>query len=220
MGGFSTQNARRVQQRLAKRVDESDCFINPPRKICGIDVAYLSSEAIGAAVVLSFPDLEVLEKQTVRCRVTVPYIPTLLSFREFAPFSLAFKSLQQQPDLCFIDAHGRAHPYKLGAASHFGVIRNVPTIGVAKKILCGTVRKNQPGFDEIYLGNEVIGARVTSKKGYTPIFVSVGHRISLPTAVEMTQSCTTRYRLPEPTRLAHNLATETRHKLKDGDTVE
>ena len=188
MGKFSTRKARQVQQRLATLVTEHDCFPNPPRSICGLDVAYHSSEAIGAAVVLSFPELQLIEQHTIRCQVSVPYIPTLLSFREFPPLSLAFKALQHQPDLCFIDAHGRAHPYKLGAASHFGVLLNVPTIGVAKKILCGTVRKSQLGYDEIYLGDEVIGARVTSKKGYNPIFVSVGHRTSLPTAVEITQS--------------------------------
>ena len=220
MGGFSTRKARQVQQRLANRVDEQDRFLNPPRRICGLDVTYVGSVGIGAAVTLNFPDLQVLEQQTIRCQVPVPYIPTLLSFREFAPFSLVFKALQHQPDLCFIDAHGRAHPYRLGAASHFGVLKNIPTIGVAKRILCGQVRKSQLGFDEIYLGEELIGARVTSKKGYNPIFVSVGHRISLPTAIKMTQSCTTKYKLPEPTRLAHKLATETRRKLIDGDIVE
>ena len=220
MGGFSTRKARQVQQRLAIRVDEHDRFQNPPRRICGLDVAYLGSEAIGAAVALSFPDLQILEQRTIRCPVPVPYIPTLLSFREFSPFSLAFKALQHQPDLCFLDAHGRAHPYKLGAASHFGVLKNVPTIGVAKRILCGQVREGQLGYDEIFLGDDVIGARVTSKKGYNPIFVSIGHRVSLSTAVKMTQLCTTKYKLPEPTRLAHKLATESRRKLKNGDTVE
>ena len=143
MGRFSTQKARQVQQRLANLVDEHDRFINPPRRICGLDVTYLRQEAIGAAVVLNFPGLQMVEQQTIRCQVPIPYIPTLLSFREFPPMSLAFKALENQPDLCFVDAHGRAHPYKLGAASHFGVLHNIPTIGVAKKILCGIVQTRE-----------------------------------------------------------------------------
>jgi len=169
---------------------------------------------------LNFPGLQLIEQRTIRCQAPIPYIPTLLSFREFPPLSLAFKALQNPPDLCFIDAHGRAHPYKLGAASHFGVLHNVPTIGVAKKILCGTVQTHESKFDEIYLEDELVGARVNSKKGYNPIFVSVGHRVSLPTAIKMTQACITKYKLPEPIRLAHNLATETRRKLIVGDAVE
>ncbi|MDO8056448.1 MAG: endonuclease V [Candidatus Hermodarchaeota archaeon] len=220
MGSFSTQKARQVQQRLANLVDEQDHFFNPPQRICGLDVSYLHEEAIGAAVVLNFPGLQLIEQRTIRCQAPIPYIPTLLSFREFPPLSLAFKALQNPPDLCFIDAHGRAHPYKLGAASHFGVLHNVPTIGVAKKILCGTVQTHESKFDEIYLEDELVGARVNSKKGYNPIFVSVGHRVSLPTAIKMTQACITKYKLPEPIRLAHNLATETRRKLIVGDAVE
>ncbi|MFX0169262.1 MAG: deoxyribonuclease V [Candidatus Hodarchaeota archaeon] len=217
---FSTKKARQVQLRLAQCVNDTDHFLNPPRTICGLDVAYLPSEAIGAAVVLTFPDLQVIEKRLVRCQVPVPYIPTFLSFREYAPLSMVFNTIQHQPDLCFVDAHGQAHPYKLGAASHFGVLKNVPTIGVAKKLLCGEVQKKTAFFDDIYLNNEVIGARVNTKKGCNPIFVSVGHRISLPSAVQITLSCTTKYRLPEPTRLAHNLAKETQQKIKDGDIVE
>lgn len=220
MGRFSTQKARQVQQRLANLVDEHDRFINPPRRICGLDVTYLRQEAIGAAVVLNFPGLQMVEQQTIRCQVPIPYIPTLLSFREFPPMSLAFKALENQPDLCFVDAHGRAHPYKLGAASHFGVLHNIPTIGVAKKILCGIVQTRESKYDEIYLENELVGARVNSKKGYNPLFVSVGHRVSLPTAIKMTQACIRKYKLPEPIRLAHNLATKTRRKLIEGDVVE
>ena len=220
MGRFSTQKARQVQQRLANLVDEHDRFINPPRRICGLDVTYLRQEAIGAAVVLNFPGLQMVEQQTIRCQVPIPYIPTLLSFREFPPMSLAFKALETQPDLCFVDAHGRAHPYKLGAASHFGVLHNIPTIGVAKKILCGIVQTRESKYDEIYLENELVGARVNSKKGCNPLFVSVGHRVSLPTAIKMTQACIRKYKLPEPIRLAHNLATKTRRKLIEGDVVE
>jgi deoxyribonuclease V len=129
--------------------------------------------------------------------------------------SLAYTALTKEPDLCFLDAHGRAHPRKLGAASHFGILRNVPTIGVAKNLLCGIIRRDSKSFDSIIFDDAIIGARITSKPGCNPIYISVGHRISLMKAVELTQKCITRYRLPEPTRLAHRLATEARRKLKE-----
>ncbi len=163
---------------------------------------------------MDFPKLELLEQQIVLCKSTVPYIPTFLSFREYAPLSLAYTSLKKIPDLCFVDAHGRAHPQKLGAASHFGVLRDVPTIGVAKKLLCGMIQSSTGSYSNITLNGEIIGASIVSKAGCKPIFVSIGHRISLDSAVKLTQKSLTRYRLPEPIRLAHRLANETRRKLK------
>jgi deoxyribonuclease V len=102
----------------------------------------------------------------------------------------------------------------LGAASHFGILRDTPTIGVAKSHLCGTLHSNPKSFDTIILNNEVVGARYLSKPGCKPIYISTGHRISLTKAVELTKTCITTYRLPEPIRLAHNIATESRQKLK------
>jgi deoxyribonuclease V len=151
----------------------------------------------------------------VYTKSTVPYIPTFLSFREYPPLSLAYTALSQKPDLCFVDAHGRAHPRKLGAASHFGVLRDVPTIGVAKSLLCGTINSDSKPFETLILDDEIIGARIVSKPECNPIYISIGHRISLETAVEMTQKCITRYRIPEPTRLAHQMATKERLKLKN-----
>jgi deoxyribonuclease V len=199
---------------LVARLIEEDDFLNPPQTICGLDVSYFNQTAIGVAVLLAFPNLELIEHQIVYTQSTVPYIPTFLSFREYAPLSLAYNALSQQPDLCFVDAHGRAHPRKLGAASHFGVLRNVPTIGVAKSLLCGTIQSGSAPFETLIFDNEVIGARIVSRSGCNPIYISIGHRISLVTAVEMTQKCLTKYRLPEPTRLAHQMATKTRLELK------
>jgi deoxyribonuclease V len=193
---------------------EKDDFNDPVKTVCGLDVAYLHQTAIGAAVLLSFPQLKVFEQKIVYCQATIPYIPTFLSFREFTPLSLAYTSLQNQPDLCFVDAHGRAHPRKLGAASHFGILKDIPTIGVAKRLLCGEIDPTSHPFETITHDNEVIGARINSKSGSNPIYVSVGHRISLKTAVNMTLQCITKYRLPEPTRHAHQLATKARLELK------
>ncbi len=212
---FPTTRARQVQLSLANRLVEKDEFLNPPRTVCGLDVSYYNQTAIGAAVLLNFPNLELMEQQVVHTKLTVPYIPTFLSFREFPPLSLAYNALSKSPDLCFVDAHGRAHPRKLGAASHFGVLNDVPTIGVAKSLLCGNIQHDSKPFETLILDDEVIGARLVSRPECNPIYISVGHRISLATAVKMTQKCVTRYRLPEPTRLAHRMATEARLKLKN-----
>lgn len=211
---FSTRRARQVQESLVSRMIEKDDFKSPIQTVCGLDVAYLRQTAIGAAVLLSFPHLKVLEQKIVYCQTTVPYIPTFLSFREYAPLSLAYASLHNPSDLCFVDAHGRAHPRKLGAASHFGILKDIPTIGVAKRLLCGEIDSTSRTYETVTLDNEVIGARINSKSGCNPIYVSVGHRISLETAVNMTLQCVTKYRLPEPTRHAHQLATKTRLELK------
>ncbi len=144
----------------------------------------------------------------------VPYIPTFLSFREYPPLSLAYNALSYTPDLCFVDAHGKAHPRMLGAASHFGILRDTPTIGVAKSYLCGTIQSNPKSFDTIILNGEVVGARFVSKPGCKPIYISTGHRVSLSTAVELTRKCIIKYRLPEPIRFAHKIATESRQTLK------
>lgn len=211
---FSTSRARNVQESLVCRLIEKDDFKDPVQTVCGLDVAYLHQTAIGAAVLLSFPQLNVLEQKIVYCQVTIPYIPTFLSFREFTPLSLAYASLQKQSDLCFVDAHGRAHPRRLGAASHFGILKDIPTIGVAKRLLCGEIDSTSHPYETITLDNDVIGAKINSKSGCNPIYVSVGHRISLETAVNMTLQCITKYRLPEPTRYAHLLATKARLELK------
>lgn len=209
------EKARLFQQKLESRIRQEDALRGPPETVCGLDVAYYKQVAIGAAVLLRFPSLELIDKKVVKCKLSVPYIPTFLSFREYPPLSLAYSSLEFEPDVCFVDAHGRSHPRKLGAASHFGVLRNVPTIGVAKRLLCGTIQPRQHQWSPIHFAGEIVGAELTTKPTANPIYVSVGHRITLKTAIQLTQLCTTKYRLPEPTRHAHRLASETRQKLKN-----
>lgn len=210
---FSTDQARKLQRRLINRLIEKDDFLIPPETVCGLDVSYVNQTAIGSAVVLSFPKLEVIENSVISCKILVPYVPTFLSFREYPPLSLAYSSLKTKPDLCFVDAHGKAHPLKMGAASHFGILRNVPTIGVAKRLLCGEIRYPEKSFPLIQLDNEIIGAEIATKPHTKPIYVSVGHRITLERAIKMTRECTTKYRLPEPIRHAHRLATKNRQEL-------
>lgn len=206
--------ARQVQARLAARVREENDLPLPPRTVCGLDVAYAGDIAIGAAVLLRYRDLTPINHTLAYCKISVPYIPTFLSFREYPPLSLAFASLSVKPDLCFVDAHGRSHPRRIGAACHFGVLHDIPTIGVAKRLLCGTPQQHAQSWRPIVHQGEIVGAEVITKSGVAPIYVSVGHRITLETAIELTRHCTTHFRLPEPIRQAHNLSTESRRKLK------
>jgi deoxyribonuclease V len=206
--------ARRIQTRLASRVKEENELVLPPRTVCGLDASYLGETAIGVAVLLRYSDMTIIKQAVASCKVVVPYIPTYFSFREYPPLSRALSSLNQNPDLCFIDAHGRSHPRRFGAACHFGVLRNIPTIGIAKRVLCGKTKPSPHKFSWVVHKEEIVGAEITTKARTKPIYVSVGHRITLETAVQLTRHCTKEYRLPEPIRQAHQLATEYRRKLK------
>ncbi len=212
---LNISKARALQERLVTYLRETDDFVFPPQTVCGLDVSYVKNIAIGAAVLLDFPSLDLLNQAVVYCKMNVPYIPTFLSFREYPPLSLAFSALTTTPDVCFVDAHGKSHPRKMGAASHFGILRDVPTIGVAKRLLCGTIPEKSVVWSPILLNDEVVGAELPTKPHTKPVYVSVGHKISLDTAIELTQLCTTRFRLPEPTRQAHHLATQSRQTLKE-----
>jgi len=211
---ISLQKARHVQERLAKRVKDQDNLLLHPRIVCGLDVSYKGETAIGVAVLLSFPELTLVDQAIVKCRVLVPYIPTYLSFREYPPLSLAYSSLTKKPDVCFVDAHGLSHPRRLGSASHFGLLRDVPTIGVAKRILCGKPQPKNDIWSPLIYEDEIVGAELKTKPHTNPIYISVGHRVTLETAIQLTRQCTNKHRLPEPIFIAHHLATEHRKKLK------
>jgi deoxyribonuclease V len=161
-------------------------------------------------VVLSFPALEPVETVTAQRPLTFPYVPGLLSFRE-APVCLAAAENVQHPvDLWLIDGQGIAHPRRLGLASHVGLFLDAPAIGCAKSRLTGTY--TEPGrdkgcFSDLRDHGETIGAVVRTRTGVRPLFVSPGHRCRLAEAVGYTLACTRRYRLPEPTRLAHQAVT-------------
>jgi len=154
--------------------------------------------------------LQLLETQVVRQPTRMPYIPGLLSFRELPALLEALSLLSTEPDLCFIDGHGIAHPRRLGIAAHFGVATDLPTIGVAKKILIGesstTLHDMRGAFTTLRDKGEQIGWLLRSKVGCLPLAVSPGHRVAMASAPEMTMRFVTTYRLPEPTRLADRLA--------------
>jgi len=147
-----------------------------------------------------------LETQTLETKVLFPYIPTLFSFREAPVIFQIFKKLERRPDVLFVEGHGIAHPYGLGLASHVGVTLSIPTIGVAKKLLCGEVGTYSNSRAPIIHQGKPVGFAVMPKRGRNPVYVSVGNLITLKRAVEITLRCMGSHRLPKPLRIAHRLA--------------
>ena len=211
---FSVKKAHHAQLCLSKLVIRQDRLPDGVRLVGGVDVAYVGDVGIGAAVVLDYQTLEPVETSVVTCPVKMPYVPTLLSFRELPPAMAAIRQLKQQPDVFLVDAQGWAHPYRCGFACHLGLALGKPTVGVAKSRLMG--EPTEVGSRTILMDKgEVIGEIVTTQQGINPVYVSVGHMVSLETAVEIVHHCS-KNRIPEPTLQAHNLATRTKQQLTDG----
>jgi deoxyribonuclease V len=199
-----------LQRRLAAQVL---CYgdIVEPRYVAGVDVSVsrVQGVATGAVVVLEYPGLRLVEVSIIRGEVGFPYVPGLLSFRE-APLVLkACQALEIRPDLILVDGQGIAHPRRIGLASHLGLFLDTPTIGCAKSRLCGSHETPgvKPGeYAELMDKQEVIGVVLRTKVRTKPLYISIGHMIDLPTAVHWVLECCKGYRLPEPTRLAHQAA--------------
>jgi deoxyribonuclease V len=192
---------------LAKNVVTENEVINP-RLVAGIDISAPDTQGVarGAVVVLHYPELNIVEVKVTQGKITFPYVPGLLSFRESPLILAACEKLRNVPDLILIDGQGIAHPRRFGLASHVGLFLDLSTIGCAKSILCG---QHQPVGEEIGSHaelldkGELIGAVLRTKAGVKPIYVSVGHKIDLTSAWQWVINCCRGYRLPEPTRLAH-----------------
>jgi len=181
------------------------------RTVGGVDVSYVGGLGVGAVTVLDYDSLELLEAQVAVVDVKMPYVPTLLSFREIPPATAGIRKLTLQPDVFLVDAQGLAHPYRCGFASHLGLVIGRPTIGAAKSRLIGEPVK--VGEEEYLMDKgEVIGAVVTTKLGCRPVYVSIGHMVSLDSAVKIVKHLSKK-RIPEPLLQAHNLATKERIRL-------
>lgn len=208
------EQAREIQQQLRTQVVSAD-ELGPVRFVAGIDVAFEDDNSVAraAVAVLRFPELELCESAVVRHPADFPYIPSLLSFRE-APAALeALRTLRRLPDLLLCDGQGLAHPCRFGLACHIGLLSQTPSIGVAKTRLTGVhelVPAERGSWRPLLDDGEVVGAALRTAGGVKPIFVSIGHRISLATAIEYVLRCAPRYRLPETTRWAHRIASEIR----------
>jgi len=216
---FSVEKAHAAQLQLSKQVIREDVLPESISYVAGVDVTYARGVSIGAVAVLDFASLKTTESRAVCVKTRFPYIPTLLAYREIPPALLAIKKLQVRPDVFLVDGQGIAHPYRLGFASHLGLVVDAPTIGVAKSLLCGEVGSfDDQGCAPITDGGEIIGAAVIPKPGGKPIYVSVGHRVSLKRAISIVTHCARAYRVPEPIRKAHMLAGEEKRKLAQKPT--
>jgi deoxyribonuclease V len=203
--------AMQIQRELAARVSEQDA-LGDVRLVAGVDVGFEGANnrtARAAVVVLQFPELIPIDFAIARLPVTFPYVPGLLAFREIPVVLNALKNLKTDPDVLIVDGQGRAHPRRLGIASHLGVLLDYVTIGCAKSILCGKAKgpANHVGaWSPLIDHDEQIGAAVRTRVGTTPVYVSIGHRISLARAIDLVLECCKDYRLPETTRYAHRVA--------------
>ena len=179
--------------------------------VAGVDIGFKDNFKIskGAIVILKFPSLELVESHSIEIPTTFPYIPGYLSFREIPAILEVFKKVQTIPDLILCDGQGLAHPRRFGLACHVGVSLDIPSIGVAKKPFIGKSKEvaiDKGSWEYLLDGDETVGAVVRTRKKVKPVYVSIGHKISLPTAIDYVLRCTTKYRLPETTRLADRLS--------------
>lgn len=201
-----------LQQRLRPQVVAHDDF-GELRTIAGVDVGFELDGAItrAAVVVLRFPELQIIDQAVARMATTFPYVPGLLSFREAPAVLQALDMLRNLPDMLMYDGQGIAHPRRIGIASHVGLITGLPSIGAAKSRLVGEhtpVGEQHGDWSPLVHQGEIIGAALRTRPRTKPLYVSPGHRVGLESAMRIVLACAPKYRLPEPTRQAHHLASE------------
>jgi deoxyribonuclease V len=205
---INPKKAREIQGSLASRVIKKG-RLPSVKYVAGADISAEkgSKMAYAGVVVLRFPGLELVEQQGKMLKLSFPYIPGLLAFREAPPLLRVIKQLRYKPDIFLFDGQGIAHPRRIGIASHMGLLLDKPSIGCAKSRLFGHYK--EPGlkrgsFSYLYDAHKrIVGAVVRTRTDVRPVFVSIGHRIDLMTAIRFVMACTSRYRVPDPIREAH-----------------
>jgi deoxyribonuclease V len=204
------QDAIRLQYRLARQViADQPLPLDAIRLVAGVDVSVKDDVSRSAVVVLRYPELDVIETVTADRPTTFPYVPGLLSFREGAVILDALRRLESTPDVFVFDGQGTIHPRRIGIACHVGLFLDAPAVGCGKSLLTGRhaeVPAEKGSWVPVVDRGETIGVALRTRTNVKPVYVSVGHRATLETARELVLRCTTRYRLPEPTRAAHNAA--------------
>jgi deoxyribonuclease V len=217
--------AEKLQTELSRKIIMEDRLPSNLRYVAGTDVEYDKETDLiaGAIVIIDYRTVRPIEIATHVMQCTFPYVPGLFSFREMPPLLEAYKKLKQLPELIICDGHGIAHPRRFGLASHLGVELDLPTIGCAKTRLYGNYKEpnEMQGSSSALLDEETheeIGKVLRTQKKINPVFVSVGHKISLATACNIVLHMTTTFRLPETTRLADQYAAEAlqKHKAQQG----
>jgi deoxyribonuclease V len=199
-----------LQRQLVGQLDHaSPLNLADVRVVAGVDVGVRDEVSTAAVVALSFPDLHIIESVTARLPTRFPYVPGLLSFREGEVILEAHARLSVQPDAYLFDGMGRIHPRRIGVASHLGLWLNKPTVGVGKTHLLGSYdapADHAGAWSPLSDAGEILGAVLRTRARVKPVYVSSGHRIDLASALALVMACTTRYRLPEPIRAAHQAA--------------
>jgi deoxyribonuclease V len=214
---LAIEEAEALQRAWAGDVELED-RLGAVQTVAGVDVAYEKEgeRLFAAVVVLDARTLEVIDAATHEARAQFPYVPGLFSFRELPPIVACFEALSVPPDLVVCDGQGRAHPRRFGLACHLGVLFDVPTIGCAKTVLVGEhTALGAPRGERADLidGGELVGAALRTQDGVHPVYVSVGHRVSLRTACEWVLRLAPRYRLPETTRAADQRVNALRRRV-------
>lgn len=212
--------AMRMQQELRERVETADRF-GHVRYVAGADIAFdpETDWAFAGVIVYRFPQLTEVERRKARRKLRFPYVPGLLSFRECPILLAAFEQLQTQPDLILVDGHGVAHPRRFGIACHLGILLDCPTIGCAKSILVGEVGELgvQAGSTSPLIDRcEEVGVALRTRPRVKPIYVTIGHRVFLSSAVGFVSKCSDGFRIPKPTREADHWVRELRRAYQAG----
>ena len=205
------QQAVEIQKRLASQVSRVNHIDSEPKYIAGVDISGEDKEghATAAVVVLSYPDMRVVEVKRARKKTDFPYVPGLLSFRESPLILAAMERLVLRPDLIMVDGQGLAHPRRFGIACHLGLLVDLPTVSCAKSILRGKYQdlsREAGSYAELVDRDEVVGVALRTRTDVSPVYVSIGHKVDLDFAIRWTLAVCRGYRIPEPTRMAHQAA--------------
>ncbi|MDE2659803.1 MAG: deoxyribonuclease V [Acidobacteriota bacterium] len=211
----SPRRAGAIQRELAARVERETPARFQPAVVAGLDAAFPTGgkECVAAAVAWSVRERRVLEERVVRRPLTFPYVPGLLSFREAPAVLAALAELETPADALLCDGHGLAHPRRFGLACHLGVLTGIPAVGCAKSVLVGApgqVADSRGSQGPLEHRGERIGTVLRTRDRVRPVFVSIGHRMDLESAVELVLACAIGFRLPEPIRRADRLVSEAR----------
>ena len=212
----SPQEAIQIQKQLRSRLDLTK-LSGTVRRVAGTDVSFSrkSGRIWAGVVVFSFPQLSRIEEKWIQDKVSFPYIPGLLSFRELPVLLKALKTLETDPELILCDGQGIAHPRGLGLASHLGLLVGRATIGCAKSRLVGDfseLGRQKGSYVPLWYKEQMVGAVLRTRRGVKPLFISPGNRISLDESVKIVLACCGKYRMPEPIRQAHLLVSSLRHR--------
>ncbi len=199
------EKLRSIQKRIARRLVLKNKISKPIKTIAGFDLAFSNDKAFVAGIVMDYETHDIKEIRIMKTKLSFPYIPTLLTFREGPPIIKVYNSLNRKPDVILINGQGIIHPYHCGIASHIGVYLDVPSIGVAQSKLCGEYKepKKVRDYNPITYNDKKVGYVYKSKKNCKPIFISPGHRVSLSNSLKIVMSCMGKYKLPFPLRMAH-----------------